>query len=116
MRKHFLKIVGILAAIIMLCLVNFTTPATAGPAGVLLFFTTLYVLAFCSGVGVVRFFNLIIGKKNVSGRKVNAYAAVLAFAPLILLFMQSLGRVSLIGLVLALIFELLAGFLVSKRT
>ena len=46
MPKHLVPVMSLLAAVILLVMLNFTTPAGVGPFGVLVFFTTFYILMF----------------------------------------------------------------------
>lgn len=104
--------IGLIGLVIML---NASSPTEIGPFGVLLFFTTLYVVFF----GV---FSLLLQtlKRLAFGRKTPHskdyfYAAVLAFGPIMLLLARSFGAISLWTVSLIAIFLALAEFLVYKR-
>ena len=56
MPKHLVPVMSLLAAVILLVMLNFTTPAGVGPFGVLVFFTTFYILMFGVALALVRFF------------------------------------------------------------
>ncbi len=113
MPKHLVLVSSLIAAVILLVMLNFTTPTEIGPFGVLLFFAIFYVLVFGVAVGVVKMFVKLLGKKM--GKKNYLYAAVIAFGPIILMLMQSLGQVNLLTLALVVLFVLLGCFLVNKR-
>lgn len=113
MPKHLIPVLSLIAAVILLVMLNFTTPAGIGPLGVLVFFTAVYVLVLGIAVALVKIFLKITGKKI--GRKSYLYGAVIAFGPIMLLLAQSLGSMSplTVGLVAAFVF--LGCFLVNKR-
>lgn len=113
MPKYLVLVSSLVAAVILLVMLNFTTPTEIGPFGVLLFFTTLYVLIFGITAAIVKMFVKILNKKMT--QKSYLYAAVIALGPIILMLMQSRGQVNLLTLVLALIAVLLGCFLVNKR-
>lgn len=117
MHKHFwrvLKFLGIVSVVILVVILNFTTPSSVGPLGVLVFFTTLFVLFFCVAVGGARIVYRMMGKKGW-GRKDFLYCATWAFAPLLLLIAQSFGDVNaaVAGLIVAV--EGLMSFLIYKK-
>ncbi len=113
MPKHLIPVLSLLAAVILLVMLNFTTPTGIGPLGVLVFFTTFYVLMFGLAVGVVRIFAKLVGKQM--GRKEYLYGVVIAFGPIMLMLAQSLGSISVLTVALTVLFVLLGCFLVSKR-
>ena len=105
-------IVGLAALIAMLFL---TSPSEIGPVGVLLFFTTLYLLSFSICTIIVQvFFHLAFGRKTLRNKDY-LYSAVLAFAPIMLLMARSFGAISYWTVGLIVFFILLAEFLVAKR-
>ena len=109
---YSISIIGLAALILML---NFTSPTEIGPFGVLLFFTTIYI----TFVGIFTlllqaFLRTAFGRKELSNKDY-LYAAILAFAPIMLLMARSFGAVNLWTISLIAIFILLAEFLVKKR-
>lgn len=113
MSKRLIPVLSLLAAVILLVMLNFTTPAGIGPFGVLVFFTAVYVLMFGFFSLLVIVFTRITGKQT--GKRTYFYSAVLAFGPIMLLLAQSLQSMSLWTVGLMVMFEILACFLVSKR-
>lgn len=113
MPKHLIPVLSLIAAVILLVMLNFTTPTGVRPLGVLVFFTAVYVLMLGISVALVKMFLRMTGKQV--GRKSYLYGAVVAFGPIMLLLAQSLGSMSLLTVVLTVVFVFLACFLVSKR-
>ena len=113
MPKHLVPVMSLLAAVILLVMLNFTTPAGVGPFGVLVFFTTFYVLVFGLAVGAVKVFTKLAGGQM--GKKGYLYGAVIAFGPIMLLLAQSLGSLSPVTVGLTVVFVFLACFLIGKR-
>ena len=109
---YTISIIGLAALILML---NLTSPTEIGPLGVLVFFTTVYII-------FVGFFTLLLQgffraafKRNNLTNKDCLYAAVLAFGPIMLLMARSFGAVNLWTISLIIVFLSLAEFLVKKR-
>ena len=113
MPRHLIPVFSLVAAVILLVMLNFTTPAGIGPLGVLVFFTAVYVLMLGVATQVVKVFQKIMGKQV--GRKSYLYGAVVAFGPIMLLLAQSLGSMSWVTVGLVVVFVFLGCFLVNKR-
>lgn len=112
MPKCLVPGLTLLAAVILLVLLNFTTPVGIGPLGVLVFFTTFYILMFGLAAGVVRIFAGLLDRKM--GRKDYLYSVILAFGPMMLLILQSMGVMSVWTLALTVLFILIGCFAVNK--
>ena len=90
MPRRLIPVLSLISAVILLVMLNFTTPVGVGPLGVLVFFTTFYMLMYGLAMLIVRAFAKVLGD-NV-GKKQYLYGAVLAFGPMILLMLApSLG-------------------------
>lgn len=113
MTNRALLFISILLVMLMLLIMNFTTPTEIGPLGVLVFFTILYVATFGVFAVLTGTFFKLKGKRK-TGRKERFYAAIISFMPIILLLMQSFGGISILSVVMILIFEFLGCFLVYK--
>lgn len=113
MFKRLSVIFSLIAVVIILAMMNFTTPTSVGPLGVLVFFTTVYVFAYGISLLIVDFFLKLLGKGNT--RKDKYYAAVVAFSPIMLLLLQSFGSLSIITVLGVGLFVFLACFVIQKR-
>ncbi len=113
MVNRALILVSLAFSAVLLAMMNFMTPTEAGPLGVLVFFTTLYVVFFGFMVAIVATLFKIRGKTKL-GQKGYAYAGFLALAPIILLVMRPFIGFSILALIVAGIFELLGCFLIAK--
>lgn len=109
---YLVSITGLAALLLML---NFTSPTEIGPLGVLLFFTTIYLVSFGLITLVWQAFKTIGLKQPKLKNKDYLYTAVLSFGPIMLLMARSFGAVNLwtVGLIVS--FLTLAEFLVYKR-
>lgn len=112
--------VSLIAAILLLAMLNLVPPSDVGPLGVLVFFTLFYMV--CLGVMVLGcriFFGLRqrIQKRKMVGstKKSYYYGSILAFAPLMLVFMRSSGELGWMEVGLVIFFVVLSCFYVSKR-
>lgn len=114
MFNFMLAIASLVSLVVMTVMMNFTTPTDIGPSGVLLFFTTGYVLLFGLANLLVRLILKLMGRRS-GERKTKLYSAMVAFAPIILLLVRSFGSINWWTLGLVGMFELLSCFLVYKR-
>ncbi len=113
MVNRALILVSLAFSVVLLAMMNFMTPTEAGPLGVLVFFTTLYVVFFGLTAAIVATLFKIRGKTKL-GQKGYAYAGFLALAPIILLVMRPFIGFSILALIVAGVFELLGCFLIAK--
>lgn len=113
MPRRLVPISSLLAAVVLLAMLNFTTPTEVGPLGVLVFFTTFYVLMFGIALVLVRFFARLT--RSQLGKKEYVYGAVVAFGPIMLMLAQSMGSMSWLTVGLTVVFVVLGCFLVSKK-
>lgn len=99
-----------------------TTPATAGPFGLLLIFITAYLS--CLGLisfflyGVGRIISYVLPKKGlrtISFKKAYYYSTVLAAVPVMLIGLQSVGAVGVYEIGLLIIFAVLGVVYITKR-
>lgn len=109
---YSISIVGLAALIIML---NVTSPTDIGPLGVLLFFTTVYIVCFGVMTFVWQAFKKAAMKQGTLRNKDYLYTAVMAFGPIMLLMARSFGAISVWTISLIVAFLILAEFLVYKR-
>ena len=107
-----ISIIGLAALILML---TRTSPTEIGPVGVLLFFTTIYTVAFGLITLVMQSFFKLAFKRTTFRNKDYLYSAVLAFGPIMLMMARSFGAVNLWTIGLITVFLFLAEFLVAKR-
>lgn len=107
-----ISIIGLAALIMML---NLTSPTEIGPLGVLLFFTTLYIVSFGIMTFLYQVFVKVALNKSAKRNKDYLYAAIAAFAPIMLLMARSFGAINLWTISLIAVFIFLAEFLVYKR-
>ncbi len=113
MPKRVIPVLSLLAAVIILLMVNFTTPAGVGPFGVLVFFAACYMVVLGVALLLVRIFTKLMGKQM--GHKSYLYAAVIAFGPIMLLLIESLGSLSILTVSIVVILIFLVCFLISRN-
>lgn len=117
---------SIVSLCLLILLLTFTSPATAGPFGLLL----LFIAAYMTFLGLISFFlfgmNRLIVMVSVSMsprkplrpmefRRAYYFSTVLAAAPVMLIGLQSVQSVGVYELILVIIFEAVACLYVSKR-
>ena len=114
-HNQIISIIGIAGLAALIAMLFLTSPAEIGPLGVLLFFTTVYIVSFSLFTYLFfLFLKLAVKKKYLSGIEY-LYCAIFAFAPIMLLMARSFGVISPWTISLIAIFIFLAEFLVYKR-
>lgn len=114
-HNRFISVISIVGLAALILMLNFTSPTEIGPLGVLLFFTTIYSVAFGVITILMRSFMFLAFKKNTFRKKDYLYSAVLAFGPIMFLMARSFGAINIWTSVLICLFIFLAEFLVAKR-
>lgn len=115
MLNRFIPVVSLISMAILLVLLNFTTPTSLGPVGVLIFFVLVYMIMLGVVTGAVAIFRKILGKKGEMGRKDYGCAVIIAFAPILLLVCQSLGMLNLMVVIIVAMVIFLGCFWMLKR-
>ena len=114
-HNHVIAIISIIGLAALILMLVFTSPTGIGPLGVLLFFTTVYVVTFGIVTLLMQTFMRLAFKKDTFKNKDYLYAAVLAFGPIMFLMARSFGAINLWTTGLIFLFIFLAEFLVAKR-
>ena len=126
MLQRTIAIISGLSLCLLIILLTTTTPATAGPFGVLVIFISAY-LAF---LGLISFF--LYGGWRLAGRMARTFgvkrpveplpfrrsyyfSTIIAAAPVMLLGLQSVGSVSIYELILVVLFVVIGCVYVSRR-
>ena len=126
MLRIIISITTIVSLCLLIVLLNVTTPATAGPFGILSIFFFAYLLS----LGVVTFFIYwisrivahlstgLITKKPIVALTVKTayyYSSVIAAVPILLIGLQSVGAIGVYEIILVSIFVIIGCLYVSKR-
>jgi len=118
---------GIVAAGVLLFFVTTTTPAHAGPLGILVVFLCLYVMLFSGLTFLIWGMQRIIVKllspftvrrpmQPISLSRSYYFSSVLALAPVMLIGMQSVGSIGIYECGLAILFTAIGCIYIAKRT
>lgn len=126
MLKIIISITTVISLCLLTVLLNITTPATAGPFGILV----IFILAYLSLLGVMTFLlhgaSWVIAHLStalVARRPFEAftfkhayyYSTVVAAAPIMLIGLQSVGSVGIYEFILVSFFVFIGCLYVSKR-
>jgi hypothetical protein len=126
MIKTIISIVTIISVSLLIILLDITTPVTAGPLGIL----AIFIFAYLSLLGIITYFLYIASRmfsrlfsafiprkpiEQLSFRRSYYYSTVIAFAPILLLSIRSVGTVSIYEVLLITIFIIIGCLYVSKR-
>lgn len=106
---------SIVATIILVLLLNQTTPTQAGPLGVLAFFVLSYFIVLTAATFLLYWMSQFVAKMSrtatlkrpiraLSFAKSYYYASILAIGPVMLLGMQSVGSVGFYDVLLVMAF------------
>lgn len=127
MLKRIIMITTIVSLCLLIFLLNTTTPATAGPFGIL----AIFIFAYLSSLGVVTYFLYGISRiiahlstvfiarrpfERITLRRSYYYSTIIAAAPILLVGLQSVGAGGVYGFLLVLFFVVIGCLYVSKRT
>lgn len=126
MVKFIIPSVELASLCLLIVLLNSTTPATAGPFGVLLIFIFIYILL----LGVITYFlywtshlinhlSIVFMAKRpiraISLKQSYYYSTIIAAAPIMLIGLQSVGMVSLYEFLLIILFVVIGCLYISKK-
>lgn len=126
MLRIFISIITFASFCLLVILLNTTTPTTAGPIGIL----AIFILAYLLAVGLlayllhylsllsVRLFASFFHKKSIkilTFKSSYYYATIIAAAPIILVGLQSVGKVGFYEFLLTVVFIVLGCLYVSRK-
>jgi hypothetical protein len=126
MLQRIIATVSLASLCVLSAMLTFTTPASAGPFGLLVIFITAY-LTF---IGLISFFlfgistliasvsaGMTVRKpwKAMPFRRAYYFSTVLAAAPVMLIALQSVKPIDVYELLLVIIFEVIACLYISRR-
>jgi len=126
MLKIIISVTAFISLCLLIVLLNITTPATAGPFGILAIFVFVYILS----LGVITCFIYLVSRivahlsfvfmtrrplQVLSLRQSYYYSTVIAAAPILLIALQSVGPLSLYEFILIIIFVTIGCLFISKR-
>ncbi|MNT32739.1 hypothetical protein D3C72_1686370 [compost metagenome] len=126
MLGKILSIGSVVAVVVLVLLLNQTTPNQAGPLGVLIIFLLMYVVAL-SGVTfaihggsrlVARFSASLTVKRPfraITFKQSYYYASIIALAPVMLIGMQSVSGINLYDILLVIFFVAIGVVYISRR-
>ncbi len=114
MFNRLMIVLSFVSVIIILAMINLTTPTSVGPLGVLVFFTMIYIAIYGIVNLIVAAFMKANGKKG-NGRKNRYYAAMISFGPIMLLLIQSFGSLGIVTVAMTIVFVILGCFIINKR-
>ncbi|RWZ78490.1 MAG: hypothetical protein EOT05_01910 [Candidatus Microsaccharimonas sossegonensis] len=126
MLSRVIAIMSVVSLCLLTLMLVTTTPASAGPFGLLLIFITAYL----TSLGLISFFLYGISRiivyatagftvrrpmQPMTFRRSYYYSTVLAAAPVMLIGLQSVGAVDVYELVLVVIFVVIGCIYITKR-
>jgi len=126
MLPRLIATISLASLCVLSFMLTFTSPADAGPFGLLVIFITAY-LTF---VGLISFFLFGINRlivmvtagvtlrkplKHVTFKRMYYFSTVLAAAPVMLIGLQSVQAISLYEVILVILFEVVACLYISRR-
>ena len=114
MFNRIMLLLSLVSVIVILVMMNFTTPTGVGPLGVLVFLVMLYILIFVVTNAIVAAFIKVAGKGK-DEKKNRCYAATISFGPIMLLLVQSFGSLNILTALGVVVVIILGCFVISKR-
>lgn len=126
MLPRIIATLSLASLCVLSAMLTFTTPASAGPFGLLV----IFISAYLTFIGLISFFLYGISKlvasissgmtvrkplSAMSFRRAYYFSTVLAAAPVMLIGLQSVRSINVYELLLVIIFEVVACLYVSRR-
>ena len=126
MLPRIIATISLASLVVLSLMLTVTSPATAGPFGLLVIFVTAY-LTF---VGLISFFLFGINRlalmvssgmtlrkplSRMEFKRAYYFSTVLAAAPVMLIGLQSVQSIGIYEVLLVIIFEVVACLYISKR-
>lgn len=115
MLNRFIILLSLFCLVVLMVMMNFTTPTGVGPAGVLVFFGCFYVVMFGLMTGMMQIFRKMTSKSGKMMKKDYAYAAAMALGPIMLILANSIGTSWWLAVLGVGAFVILFCFVISKR-
>lgn len=126
MIKRIVIITTLISLCLLIYLLNATTPTEAGPFGIL----AIFMFAYLSLLGVMTFFLyglsrvishlsfVFMTKRPIEAFSMKSsyyYSTIIAFAPILLIALQSVGSNNIYGFFLVVLFVIIGCLYISKR-
>ncbi len=126
MLQRIIALLTIASICLLGIMLTTTTPANAGPLGLLV----IFISAYLTSLGLISFFLYGVSRvfvyisagfntrrpaKRMSFRRAYYFSTILAAAPVMLISLQSVGSVTWYEALLVIIFALLGCLYISKR-
>ncbi len=127
MLARVIAISFIAATMLLIILLQTTTPSTIGPLGILIVFILMYLsvlsvltfLLFWGSRGLARLSRQAVTRRPVRPLTLGRayyFSSVLALAPVMFVGMQSVGKVSISDVMLIIVFTTITCIYIAKRT
>jgi len=126
MLQRIIALITVVSLCLLALMLVLTTPASAGPFGLLL----IFISAYLASLGLISFFlygasrlfayaasTMTVRKpiKPIAFKRAYYYSTVLAAAPVMLIGLQSVGAVGIYEFILVVIFEVIGCVYITKR-
>lgn len=126
MLRIILSIIALVSLCLLTVLLNVTTPATAGPFGILAIFFFAYLLSLSVVTFLIYWVSRIaahlsaglITKKPYEALTLKNsyyYSTIIAAVPILLIGLQSVGAIGIYEFILVFIFVIIGCLYISKR-
>ena len=126
MLKIIISILTFLSLCLLLVILNISSPASAGPFGILAIFVFAYMSSFCLMTFFIYFISKIISylsrifmtRKPVVSlefKKSCYFSSIVAAAPVMLVGLRSVGETSAYGYLLVVLYTVIGCLYISKR-
>lgn len=121
MLHKLIAVSMIISIVVGLMIMQFTTPATIHPLGLLVFFVCLYVLMLGALTQILYIGSQFMQRhskrrhNSISVWRSYQFASVLALVPVMLIAMRTVGAVTLLDVVFIGLFATVAVFYIARR-
>lgn len=118
-RNYVIYLTPFLSGAVLFFMLTIASPLAVGPAGILIVFGLLYALIFSTLYGLMLLTSTVVQKFTSVGfpsrRKIYYMISIIAFGPVFLLALNSIGQLDTKDFILVVLFLIIACFYVSRR-
>lgn len=126
MRKIIIPIASVVSLCLLVIMLNTTTPSTAGPFGLLAIFIFSYIVIFGAMAYLIYGISYLVSHlsrvvmssrpmRSLSLKRSTYYSSVISTAPIMLVGLQSVGRVEIYQYFLVALFIVIGCLYIFKK-
>lgn len=112
-------VLPVFLSILLFLVINSTSPLSSGPIGILTVFSVIYALSVALVIAIIHFAGVILRffkiKKYLPTKKTYYAGSVIALWPVLILALNTLGRLDIGEIILVTVLTLVGCFYAARR-